>query len=188
MCDETWTNGLLMCGYNGRMDELLRRLDTTPRTMAHLTAELRDQELDAAEAGEWSARQILAHLRDDESMVMRMRLVRMLVEDDPLLPDFDEQAWATNRNTSHDKKESLLADFMLQRQASLNLLQRLTPEQWERPGRHEVRGSMTVRDLVERWADHDDEHVRQFERATGDTLAAVLERRAHPGAESEEKR
>jgi hypothetical protein len=168
------------------IEALLNRLEATPATLAHLVAELSDEALDGAGHNEWSARVILAHLRDDESMVMRMRLVRMLVEDDPVMPDFDEKAWAANRNTERDRKDVLLTDFALQRQASLNLLEQLHEGQWQRTGRHEVSGPMTVRSWVEHWAEHDETHIAQIERAIGETLDDVLARRAQPHATDED--
>lgn len=168
-------------------NELLTALDTTPRTMAHLAAELHDEQLDQATAGEWSARDVLAHLRDLESLVMRLRLVRMLVEDDPELPGFDEDRWHQEHAKARDRKETLLGDFMLQRQASLNILSRLAPGEWERGGRHASRGPITVQSWVEWWVEHDRQHVSQFEAAIGETLGDVLTRRAHPDAEDPEE-
>jgi hypothetical protein len=161
-------------------DDLIARLAETPRKLAHLVAEAGDDVLDRADGGEWSARAILAHLRDDEFMVMRLRLERMVSELEPALTDFDEKAWAANRNRSRDRKEQLLGDFALQRQASLNILQSLQPADWDRGGSHPVRGSFTIRSWVEHWASHDEEHVAQLERALGETLDDVLRRRFHP--------
>jgi hypothetical protein len=158
--------------------ELMQQLSATPRTVAHLLAEVREAKLDSLYDGDWNLRTILAHLRDDESTVMRMRLVRMLAEDNPTFPDFDEQAWASNRSTARDRKEQLLGDFALQRQATLNILERLTPEQWEHGGAHEQSGAYTVMSWVAHWVEHDRAHVGQIEKLLGETLTDVLQRRA----------
>ncbi|MDZ7728858.1 MAG: DinB family protein [Dehalococcoidia bacterium] len=71
-----------------------------------------------------------------------------------------------------------MADFALQRQASLNLLRRIAVPEWDREGRHEVNGRLTVADWVEHWAEHDAEHIRQLELALGETLGDVKARRA----------
>ena len=81
--------------------------------------------LDIAEEGEWSVQTMLAHLRDDEFMVMRPRLVRITLEDHPQLAPFDEKAWANTRWQGRDAPHESLADFRLQRQASMMLLHRL---------------------------------------------------------------
>lgn len=156
--------------------ELVAALHTTPGAIAQLTAELSDDDLDRTQDGEWSPRTIMAHLRDEEGMVMRMRLARMLAEDEPYMPNFSKEEWESRGGSRRDKR-SLLADFTLQRLASVNLLQWLKDEQWERRGRHEVRGNLTVRSWVEHWVEHDREHLAQLERALGETLEQVLERR-----------
>jgi hypothetical protein len=161
------------------MEELLKELAATPRTLAHLVVEASDELLDAAPAGEWSARTVLAHLRDDEYLVLRMRCERMLSEDGPVFPDFDEKAWAESRSRARDRKEELLGDFALQRQASLNMLANLRPGDGLRPGRHAEYGEFTVGSWVQHWAEHDRAHVAQIERMLGETLAGVLERRSH---------
>jgi hypothetical protein len=162
------------------MEDLIKQLAATPSTLAHLVVEAGDDLLDRASADDWSARTILAHLRDDEFLVLRMRCERMLSEVNPTFPDFDEKAWASSRNRSRDAKETLLADFALQRQASLNMLANLKPGDHARPGRHAEYGAFTVRSWVEHWVDHDRMHVEQIERMLGETLARVLERRARP--------
>jgi hypothetical protein len=165
------------------MEDLVQQLAATPSTLAHLVVEASDEQLDQAPVGEWSARTILAHLRDDEFLVLRMRCERMLSEENPTFPDFDEKAWAASRNRARDRKEELLGDFALQRQASLNMLANLRPSDEHRGGRHAEYGPFTVRSWVEHWVEHDDTHVAQIERMLGETLAGVLERRARRDAD-----
>ncbi len=166
--------------------DLLDRLVATPRTLAHLVAEVSDARLDASAPREWPVRTILAHLRDDEYLVMRTRLERMLAERHPVFPDFDEKAWAAARNRSRDRKQQLLGDFALQRQASLNILEALEPADWVRTGRHEVYGEFSVASWVEHWAQHDAAHVAQVEAALGETLSEVLARRSRTLDRSED--
>ncbi|MGI8926467.1 MAG: DinB family protein [Tepidiformaceae bacterium] len=161
------------------MNDALAMLAATPKKVAHLVAEVPDAGLDAAPAGEWSARTIMAHLRDLESLVFRMRLERMLVEDRPLFADFDENVWVASRSHARDEKTQLLGDFALQRQASLNLIASMEPHGWERAGSHPTGGDYTVRSWVERWAGHDTGHLAQLEAVLGETLEDVLRRRFH---------
>lgn len=161
-------------------DPVLDRLARTPRELAHLVAEADDARLDAAPPGEWSARIILAHFRDCEMLCEGLRLARMLAEVDPELADFDETAWAASRNRARDRKENLLGDFALHRQATLNLLAGLRPGDWERTGHHPTRGPFTVRTWTQAIADHDTAHLAQLENVLGETLDDVLRRRFHP--------
>ena len=163
------------------MDELIQQLAATPAALAHLVAEADDGKLDGAAAGEWSPRTILAHFRDDEVLCMRVALSRMLAEDAPALHFIDGADWEPGRNRSRDRKEWLLADFALQRQASLGMLRMLRPEDTVRRGTSGER-EFTLQEFVGAWVRHDREHVGQLEAALGETLSEVRERRAHDAA------
>ena len=166
--------------YNASMTPgtLIERLAATPGILANLLAESTDDQLDATTPGEWPARVVAAHLRDNEILVMRLRLERMLSEDGPVFPNFDEKAWAATRSLARDRKEQILADFALQRHASLNILRSLRPRDWRRAGRHEQYGAFTVTTWLARWAEHDAAHLAQLERCLGETFEAVRDRRA----------
>lgn len=166
--------------YSVSMDELIARLAATPRALAHLVAEAPEERLDMAFAGGWSARTILAHFRDDEYLCMRVALERMLAEDNPALRFIEGAEWEPGRNRARDRKEWLLADFALQRQASLGILRGLRPADWSLRGRTEGGREFTVEQFVSSWAAHDAEHVAGLEAALGETLAEVIARRSRP--------
>jgi hypothetical protein len=158
--------------------ERIDRLAATPKTLAHLVADATDEVLDAQAAdGEWSIRTILAHLRDDELLCMRLGLERALAEDEPEVSFLEGSAWHGGRNRSRDRKEQILGDFALQRQASVAILRSLREEDWERGLCDATRGRLTISQLVDTWVRHSDEHVAQIERLLGETLAEVQARR-----------
>ena len=159
------------------MDELIEQLAATPKTLAHLVAEASDELLDASTGAEWSARTTLAHLRDDEFLCLRAALTRILAEDVPAVHFIDGADWEPTRNRTRERKEWLLADFALQRQASLGILRMLRPEDLARRGTRDGR-EFTIEQLVGVWVRHDREHIAQLEAVIGETLADVLERRA----------
>lgn len=158
-------------------DDLVDQLAATPKALAHLVAELPEYQFGAAAPGAWSPRLVLAHFRDDEYLCARPAVERLLAEDAPDLAWLDGADWVATRNTNRDRREWLLADFALQRQATISILRALRNEDWERRGR---RGGepVTVESVVLAMVHHDREHVAQLERLTGETLAEVLERRA----------
>jgi hypothetical protein len=164
-------------------DDLLALLAATPKTLAHIVAEASAAQLDAAPPGGWSARAILAHLRDDESLCMRTALCRMLIEEVPDVVFLDGGAWEPRRSRARDRKEQLLADFALQRQATLNLLQSLQPDDWARRGRNAEWGEFDIVELVETWVRHDGEHLRELEVLIGETAAEARDRRARMAAD-----
>ena len=156
--------------------DAIERLARTPKILAHLVAEAGDDALDAAPAGEWSARTLLAHFRDDEYLCMRVALERMLAEDAPALRFLEGHEWEPGRNRTRDRKEVLLAGFALQRQASIDILNGLRPDDLRRRGRSGV-SEFSVEQFLESWAGHDAEHIAQLERAIGETYEQAVERR-----------
>ncbi len=148
---------------------MIEELTETPDRLEALTRGALDAALDHAAEGEWSTRTVLAHLRDDEFMVMRLRLVRLLTEEEPLLAPFNETAWEANRWRRRDSLDELLADFQMQREASLMVLERVSGADYERRGTQPEIGELTVRSWIDHWVEHDETHVAQIES----TLAAA---------------
>ncbi len=162
------------------MHELIDRLAATPKILANLVAEATDERLDAVVGNGWSARTTLAFFRDDESLATRCALERMLAEYHPALSFPNSVDWERRRNRSRDRKEQLLGDFALQRQASLAILRGLRPEDWERRGSAEDLGDFSIAEFVADWVKYDHDHIVELEKAIGETFAQVMERRAHP--------
>ena len=67
-------------GHAGARTPTIDGLAATPGRLEALVQGASEQQLDDAAPGEWSPRVVLAHLRDDEFLVMRLRLERMLAE------------------------------------------------------------------------------------------------------------
>lgn len=156
-------------------DQLIAELEQTHSTLVRLTASQPDEALDFRSApGDWSVREILAHLVDDEMYVMRTRLERMMKEDRPNLAPHDEQKWYANRNTTRDQLTELLADFAVQRAASLGILTMLRESEWEREGYQPEYGTFTAEAWLSNWTAHDTTHIQQI----ANTLEAYA---ARPG-------
>ncbi len=148
----------------GRRADHLRTLAGTQAALNRLAATLPDEALDfQPEPGAWSIREILAHLVDDEMYVMRTRLERIVKEDHPHLAPHDEKQWHATRNTTRDDRDELLADFALQRAASLGILHMLRDSDWARSGFQPEYGHFTAEGWLDHWVAHDTTHLRQIE-------------------------
>jgi hypothetical protein len=101
---------------------------------------------------------------DDEMYVMRTRLERIIKEVRPDLVPHDEQQWYASRNTTRDALDELLADFAVQRAASLGIVAMLRESDWAREGYQPEYGVFTAETWLGRWADHDTVHLRQIEQ------------------------
>lgn len=146
------------------MRPMLEEMASLPQRLADITRRVDEQRLDTSSGDEWSARVVLAHLRDEESSVFRLRVERMVSEDEPVFAPFPPESWLEHRRRDRDNLRELLADLALQRKASVNLLSRLTTSAWARAGHHPDRGRFTVESWVDYWLQHDRDHVAQVER------------------------
>ncbi len=165
---------------NPELERALGQLAASPTRLAHLTVEAGDDELDAAPEGEWSARVVLAHLRDAEMLEFRVGLERLVAEPSPALYFLPPDEWERERNRERDDKSVLLGDFALQRQASLNLVATMRDSDWERTAPGPRDEPITVAQFVQIWAGHDAAHLGQIEALLGETADGAQERRARP--------
>jgi hypothetical protein len=146
--------------------QLIGALRETRPTLARLTSAATDNALDFRVASEdWTIREILAHLVDDEMYVMRTRMERIIKEERPQLAPHDERKWYASRNTSRDALPELLADFATQRAASLGIVTMLRESDWAREGYQPEYGVFTAEKWLEHWVAHDTVHINQIERA-----------------------
>lgn len=123
-----------------------------------------DTDLDRKQAsGAWTARQIVHHLADSESMAY-IRLRRLIAEDSPVIHGYDEPEWA--RRLHYDRPiAASLAVVAAVRGASLELLESLTPAEWARTGTHSESGAYSIEDWLEIYAGHTHDHADQIRRA-----------------------
>jgi DinB superfamily len=114
-------------------------------------------------SGAWTAREIIHHLADSESMAY-IRLRRLIAEDDPVIHGYDEPEWA--RRLHYDRPiEPSLAVLEAVRAGSYQLLSTLTPDEWARTGSHSESGVYSVDAWLAIYADHGHDHADQIRRA-----------------------
>ena len=115
-------------------------------------------------SGEWTAREIVHHLADSESMAY-IRLRRLIAEDDPVIHGYDEPEWA--RRLHYERPiEASLGVVRAVRAASHELLSALTDEEWDRSGTHsEYDDAYSIDRWLGIYANHSHEHADQIGRA-----------------------
>ena len=111
--------------------------------------------------GKWSIRQIIAHLADAE-LVGAHRLRQVIAEDNPTLIAFDQDAWTRNLDYARRKPKTSLETFRRIRAENYELLKELPESAYERTGNHSENGAMTLRRLLEGYAQHAESHARQL--------------------------
>jgi hypothetical protein len=144
--------------------ERIERFRTGFDEVADSVAGITPEELDRRPPGsDWSARQVAHHLADSETTAY-VRLRRLIAEDNPFIPDYDEEEFA--RRLHYDRPiEPSLEVLRSVRAASLQLLESLTPEDWPRSGTHSDSGPYSVDDWLRIYADHSHDHADQIRRA-----------------------
>jgi hypothetical protein len=88
----------------------------------------------------------------------------LLVEDEPLIPAYDEAAWA--RALHYDRPvDTSLALFNAVRAATASLLEHLSDADFARMGTHAESGPYGVADWLEIYAAHAEDHAEQIRTA-----------------------
>ncbi len=143
---------------------LLERYATGAGAVDAAVDRISDEELDRRPpSGEWTAREIVHHLADSESMAY-IRLRRLIAEDDPVIAGYDEPEWA--RRLHYEQPiEASLAVMRAVRVASHQLLTTLTDDEWARAGTHSESGPYSVDGWLAIYAEHSHEHAHQIRRA-----------------------
>ncbi len=122
------------------------------------------EELDARPGpGRWSTREVLHHLADSE-MTAAVRLRVLLAEERPTIRGYDQDQFA---RTLHYERphETSLELFRWTREATAELLELLTPQEWLREGTHTEAGAYGVERWLKTYAGHAHKHARQISEA-----------------------
>jgi hypothetical protein len=147
-----------------RREELLKILRGTPVVLRSLVRGLDEAAWRRRPAeGEWAAVEVVAHLADsDERAAARVR--RMLAEDDPTLPGYDQDELARERRYIEMDPDEALDRFERVRANHVALLDGLDDAGWRRPGQHSEQGPMDVELYEFHGAAEDVDHMAQIAR------------------------
>lgn len=148
--------------------QIVALLAATPGRLAALTEGLSPAQLRAAPSqGEWSANEILAHLRACADM-WDGYILRMLAENRPTLRAINPRTWIKQTDYLDLDFQPSLGAFTAQRAELLAALEPLPPAGWSREATVTGAGKplvLTVRDYAQRLAVHERPHVKQIARA-----------------------
>src|SRR5947209_16711407 len=140
------------------LSNVLERFRRGPELLAVVLTGVFGEEEDFTPApGKWSIRQIIAHLADAE-LVGAHRLRQVIAEDNPTLIAFDQDAWARNLDYSRRKPKQSLEAFRRVRADNYDLLKDLPETAFARTGNHSENGLMTLRRLLDGFAQHAESH------------------------------
>ena len=148
-------------------EQVLTMLAATPPRIAALTAGLVPAQLHTSpNHDEWSARDVLAHLRACADM-WGSCIVAILAEDTPTLRAVNPRTWIKQTDYLEQEFEPSLRAFATQRTDLLAALEPLSPADWSRAATVKGAGKALERTVLfyAQWmASHERPHVKQIER------------------------
>ena len=113
--------------------------------------------------GKWSAREIVHHLGDSES-TSAWRLRKLLVEDNPLIQGYDQDVFAARLRYNDRDMGPALEAFRYARQTTMQVIEQMTEDDWNRAGTHSESGRYTTEDWLRIYAAHAHNHAAQIRR------------------------
>ena len=114
--------------------------------------------------GEWSARDVVAHVVSVEPLVLRARIEGMLAAPGGPVANVDEDETLERSGLRELPVEELLDRFEVGRAESMALIEQLSESDLAQSGDHEVAGPITVANMVNHFAFHDAAHIEQIVR------------------------
>jgi hypothetical protein len=117
-----------------------------------------------ASPGEWTPAEIVRHLIAVEEEVWHRRLRQLETEDHPRWRWVEPGQWIGAPGADID---DVLARQATARAETLAMLDGLGPDGWARTGTHDTFGVLDVAGLMEKAADHDDEHLASLRGTPG---------------------
>ena len=140
------------------------RLAAMPQTVRELVNGRTGAELSHKPAPDvFSLRENVLHLRDIDVEGYEQRVARVLSEEHPFLPDVDGARLAKERDYNAQPLAPALEAFAASRARSIARLRAVSERDLERTAEMEGVGPLTLRELLQRWLEHDAGHVAEME-------------------------
>lgn len=150
--------------HNETLEQILEAMERGPQAIREALAGATEHELAFAEPkpGGWSPAQVATHVMDCE-VIQSVRFRKLLAEDDPVLPAFDQNRWAAALMGGRQLADVLQTHELLRRQ-NVGLLRAAGPGVLDRTGRHPEYGVLSLRTLAAHLSIHEAKHAAQIRR------------------------
>ena len=132
-------------------DRILWNLKSLPNELEDLLRDLDEETLRWRPIpNKWSIKEVMCHLRDMEAEAYLARYRRILTEDNPWLPNVDQDRLAYERDYINQDAKAALDEFKRLRAETVSTLEAAPVEAWSRRGTHETDGPLSIEDLIMR--------------------------------------
>jgi DinB superfamily len=115
-------------------------------------------------AGEWSAIEVVGHMID-KMQIWTSRVERLMAEQRPALPRYDQDALVRDHDYLHADPDVLFEQLRQECERFATLVERLPISALQREGVHEEVGPMTLRRCIEVPLESAPEHLKQLRAA-----------------------
>jgi uncharacterized damage-inducible protein DinB len=150
-----------------QIDDLLARLAGIPARVAAAAAGWSEARLRAPCGDDgWSAAEVFAHMRASDD-ILAARIPMLLTRDQAPLAAYDERRWAKVAGYAQADFQTSLQAYTLRRAELARMLRQAAPADWQRVGTHEVRGPLSLLEVVTHLLEHEEEHCAQLEQLAG---------------------
>jgi hypothetical protein len=147
-------------------EELLHAYSTGPLRLAQVLTGLTEGEIRSRVRGpeKWSIQEIVMHVADSE-IQGAFRIRKAWAEPGTKSPCYDQDKWTRELGHQHAETSARglsLELFALLRQTTLPIFTRARKADWEHVIIHPEFGSISLRNLLELYADHSERHIAQI--------------------------
>ena len=115
-------------------------------------------------AGEWSAVEVVGHMID-KMQIWTSRVERLMVEERPALPGYDQDALVRDHDYLHADPEVLFERLRQACERFATIVERVPTSALQREGVHEEVGPMTLRRCIEAPLESVQGHLEQLRAA-----------------------
>ena len=145
------------------MQELAEKYKKATQDFLNLVTQISPNQLDKADKEGWTPRQVIHHLADSEAQSYS-RLRRLIAEPGSLIQGYDENKWAESSKLGYKSEDvqSSLEVFKAVRQASYELIKRLSEKDLEIEGTHSESGAYSVGKWLKTYTNHPIDHANQI--------------------------
>lgn len=146
------------------IQESLKQIETYTIRLREVVDSLSEEELSRTyRDGSWTVRQLVHHIADSQ-LNMYQRLKLALTDDNPTVPNFDQDKWAIQPDTELPVESSIkMLEGINERIVALG--DNLTEEQLDRTFVHQINGTITVATKVLKLAWHEEHHLEHIKIA-----------------------
>ncbi len=118
--------------------------------------------------------EVIGHLYDEEREDFRQRLDIMLHRPKDPWPPIRPDEWVTERHYNEQDLATMIRNFKVERQKSLDWLRRLDAPDWEADCETPF-GVMKAGDMLSAWVEHDALHMRQLVELRHERILGITE-------------